>query len=104
MVLGFAMFIISFVKIGDYRNYLLSFLACMVFFFLAFQSFQIQTENCRSLPTNSTTSGATTSYEYSYGCEVNEFKDNNLVYFNTGFGLISLVYGISNVLIRRWSF
>lgn len=97
------MLVLSMVRINDYRNWMLSFIACILFFFIALQSFQIQTENCRSLVLNSTSIGNTTSYGYGYDCQVNTFKDTTLSYVNIALGIISLVYGIGNIFIKNWN-
>jgi len=103
-VVAFIMLVLSFVKINDYRNWLLSFISAVLFLFLTLQSFQIQTENCRSLVSNSTIVSATvTAYEYTYDCEVNTFKDKTLSYTNLSFTFISLLWGLGNIFIKNWN-
>lgn len=102
-VIAFGMLIMGFVKINDYRNWILTFVSCILFTFLALQSFQIQTENCRSLVANSTTVSAdVTSYEYTYDCQVNTFKDKTLSWVNWSFSIVSALYGLGSIFIKNW--
>jgi len=101
--IAFLMLLVSFIRINDYRNWLLSFISAVLFIFLSIQSFQIQTDNCRTLVANSTSVDENiTSYGYTYDCQVNTFKDTNLGWVNIAFIFISLLYGVGSIFIKKW--
>lgn len=101
-VIAIAIFVFSFVKINDYRNWIMAFLATTIFVFLAFQSFNLQTESCSNILTNSTATGGTTNYNYNHSCEINSYVDTNLSYLNIGLGFLSFIYGIGMIFIKDW--
>lgn len=101
-VIGVICLILSFIKIGGKKNFLLGFLAVVIFIYMAVSSADIQTETCVDRISNSTLiDNNTTGYSYLHSCEVNHFLDTNQMFFNIGMAFVSLIYSVALIFMNK---